>query len=1193
MDPSLYGAPVDICSLTLEDDDSSADGKKLLAQATARPTPTSRGEQLPRPSIGVDDSRSDTPMHQYGSLPSQYECLPAPVVALLEEASLYRLARTFPRCQSAYASIDAVFRHRSVVAYEEFLTYWAQWRLGECAKVLVSALTWAQEKDEDTESFGVYTLLRIALGKVKVFTCGNFTQARDSMREVRRWLKDVPVIHYTDLQIACLSYYYQLIMIANHVTDNFDHESFRVIPLVTSQESQQLSLSHLREVVQSQGRVRDARLILSFEVGFLSDEEAKQGACLSLIEVCTQTDESEPRWSVESSARSMLAQSYKRAGQLEASEKETNAALNLLKNLPLPTSQNKAHLAVWLDQMKATQYADSKETFDAWIEFSERDAVQADSSMLSTALGKIADAALEMLVADPSVENKALFWEWQRRNELLLEQSDDVYFLYMSKLLNGQSALSLFDEFGAMLRLHEDLATRHPDFSLWNLLVAGKRTMIQVYFRFEQQDQVIKTFSEISNIMRQRDAFWVENSNDGDQYSPRNVGNLDPIENDLFASKEMPAFKAENMREEWFSEWVNTGHISFGREFKDYSVALGPQLAKGNDPYMGTLLRWLRDAAAEGSLSNGELELIFTRPEAEQDSPGNQFITSLAEATPDTLRVCLHGSDAQPATSTRWEKIFAVLQDWLLDRVKYNRTKRHVLLGRLQTQRLESIIPTSRNQEILQEAERMLGLIPTLHKEAQQQFLGSTMNWRNIACLAKKALLGQEKPEALWNEELPEFQEVLAMYKVSLQESQDRGSLAKQAATLLAIAQHHYWGAMRLRPAAVAAFFEHLDASDTVYNRSRESWKVLKGWTKVEKLLSAVQEEMRLLIAPLAASVICQFPREDDRANGLWTIVQMAKSNGLGWLMRTNAATGTRQQPVESTRLDVDYEELPTLTPEELKPVSEDAGGNIVYVDWYSREMPYPIMLSMTSDGLIRSLPVSMTWREINAIADDFSFEESELRKDNALRALQRLNPLVEPLAAVTTPGQTLVFSSIGSLHRLPLHALAINGTLLIERNPTVYCSSLTALNVAYKARKATEHQRTHDKTPFRASLFGDPPSFPGKKVLSSLAKGFHTEAQTADASTSSNLSTALLDPALALLHYHGHVTFQEGDPKDHGLELDDRRFSLRDVFDLAPLPNSYHATLLGCGSGMSKTTVSNDVLGLVPAFLYSGASST
>ena len=76
-------------------------------------------------------------------------------------------------------------------------------------------------------------------------------------------------------------------------------------------------------------------------------------------------------------------------------------------------------------------------------------------------------------------------------------------------------------------------------------------------------------------------------------------------------------------------------------------------------------------------------------------------------------------------------------------------------------------------------------------------------------------------------------------------------------------------------------------------------------------------------------------------------------------------------------------------------------------------------------------------------------------------------------------------------------------------------------------------------------------------------------------------------------MHYHSHVTFNETDPLDHGLEPDDRRFNLREVFDLAPVSASYHATLLGCGSGLSKTTLSNDVVGLVSAFLYSGASST
>ena len=156
-----------------------------------------------------------------------------------------------------------------------------------------------------------------------------------------------------------------------------------------------------------------------------------------------------------------------------------------------------------------------------------------------------------------------------------------------------------------------------------------------------------------------------------------------------------------------------------------------------------------------------------------------------------------------------------------------------------------------------------------------------------------------------------------------------------EAATHLFIAQHYYHGALLLRPAAVTAFFDHLDAADTAYNKSRESWKVLKGWAKVEKLLGAVQEQLRNTIAPLASSVLCQFPSEDDRATGLWTIVQMAKSNGLGWLMRTNASMGSKRA-ADSSRLDVDFEELPTLTPDELKSISDDAGDNVHYIDWYS-----------------------------------------------------------------------------------------------------------------------------------------------------------------------------------------------------------------------------------------------------------------
>lgn len=156
-------------------------------------------------------SRSTTPQssncrpvplsHRYGALVSQYDTIPASVVTLLEGAILYRTVRAFADCQSTFDLIDRDFRHHPIIAYEEYMAYWAQWRLLDCAKVIENALDRAHATGKDIQRFGLYTLLRIALGKAEVFTKGNFAKARDSMREVRRWLKDATVDQYTDVEV--------------------------------------------------------------------------------------------------------------------------------------------------------------------------------------------------------------------------------------------------------------------------------------------------------------------------------------------------------------------------------------------------------------------------------------------------------------------------------------------------------------------------------------------------------------------------------------------------------------------------------------------------------------------------------------------------------------------------------------------------------------------------------------------------------------------------------------------------------------------------------------------------------------------------------------------------------------------------------------------------------------------------------
>lgn len=473
--------------------------------------------------------------------------------------------------------------------------------------------------------------------------------------------------------------------------------------------------------------------------------------------------------------------------------------------------------------------------------------------------------------------------------------------------------------------------------------IAGKQSLAFLYVKFEQQDEVLKIFSEISAIMRQRDAFWIEASDDKEQYTPQNIGNLDPPVKTADANIERPAFVAENAREEWFSEWVGVGYIGLGREFKDYTVALGPQLPKGTDKYMSTLLRWLRNAIAEDEITNNDLEFILGIPAPGASAELIEIETKAERLTPEILYATLYGPDHDPTSSERWDSVFDVFQRWLIHHTKYNETKRHVLLGSLQAERLDQLVSTFRLTDIVRVAEKTLNLLPIFCEEAQQHFKGRTVNWRNVLCHAKSGILSGESPENSWNEQSAGFREILDMYNVSLQESRERGHLLNEAATLLFIAQHYHHGALLLRPAAVGAFFQNIDESNTVFNKSRESWKVLKGFAKVEKLLSAVQEQLRLTIAPLAASVIYNFPNEKERAGGLWNIVQVAKSNGLAWLMQTNGLEGSKRAE-DPGRLDVDFEELPSLTPEDLNPISQDAGDSVCYVDWYSTYSRYPFL---------------------------------------------------------------------------------------------------------------------------------------------------------------------------------------------------------------------------------------------------------
>ena len=335
---------------------------------------------------------------------------------------------------------------------------------------------------------------------------------------------------------------------------------------------------------------------------------------------------------------------------------------------------------------------------------------------------------------------------------------------------------------------------------------------------------------------------------------------------------------------------------------------------------------------------------------------------------------------------------------------------------------------------------------------------------------------------------------------------------------------------------------------------------------------------------------------------------------GKGQVNAMANATKADNQVEDHTNVSLDTDQLQA----DLQSINR-IGGDAVFVDWYNSacglaESPRPVIttLSGTDEGPRCSL-ASITWKQVNKLVNEFmDLPTEELLDDDSTEFLYELNPLVQPLAW-TKPGQTLVFSPCGNLHRIPLHALKIDDEVVIKRNPVVYCSSLSALVNTYRLRVPIEiynstrsvvdasnaepqdlAQTVEPKS--KVSLFGDPPTTVGQAALEATATMFKAKAHIGENFTASSFTSTIQDPGLHLLHYHGHVDFSPNAHTDHCLLFSDRHLTLRDIFDLpSPLSHGggFHVTLLGCGSGMSRTGPTDDVIGLVPSLLYAGASST
>lgn len=214
------------------------------------------------------------------------------------------------------------------------------------------------------------------------------------------------------------------------------------------------------------------------------------------------------------------------------------------------------------------------------------------------------------------------------------------------------------------------------------------------------------------------------------------------------------------------------------------------------------------------------------------------------------------------------------------------------------------------------------------------------------------------------------------------------------------------------------------------------------------------------------------------------------------------------------------------------------------------------------------------------------------------------LSSLVQPLLGHTQPEDLLVFCPTTNLHRIPLHAIdvEIDDDLqpLIYRNAIVYSHSHSLLRTClWNSHLAAE-------SPSRLNplvVSGIPPNLEdqvytdARKSIESLAHMLGARALF-DASATKSMFVESA-PASRLIHVHSHVHWNNADALMHHIDFSNSdsadaagKLTAREVFSMS-LTRGSHVSLIACSGGRTRIDLRDAVMGLVPALLRSGASST
>jgi CHAT domain-containing protein len=322
-------------------------------------------------------------------------------------------------------------------------------------------------------------------------------------------------------------------------------------------------------------------------------------------------------------------------------------------------------------------------------------------------------------------------------------------------------------------------------------------------------------------------------------------------------------------------------------------------------------------------------------------------------------------------------------------------------------------------------------------------------------------------------------------------------------------------------------------------------------------------------------------------------------------------------------RLLIDLREGTPLGLSDVAAVSSQGKSRVVLVDWYYVPPYYDdgkLLLFTaradsppTMDVLTTTIDEVTSWRKEH-------LNPGSLRLQDARHTFDRLlGGLVVPLAHRVAEAEVLVLCPSTTLHRLPLHALSITTPVpeendetelpLIVRNPVIYINSHSLLRSSMSSTEQARDSQAAVNAHFMAGISeadatglderGKPRDHQaGRSSIETLARQFGTlPTRDQDASKKKFMSAATKS---RLLHLHTHCNWDFANPLDHNIQFprleersaEEQKLTVRETFGIRLLRGT-HVNLIACQGGVTDIKCGDEVMGLVPALLYAGASST